>query len=151
MPGAPRCFTSAGIFCWLGILERHGTTILMIEQRTFMSRLECRYLLDTPAEIGARTMLALTLHGYGSNPEMMLRLTRTLLGDEPVIASIQAPSQFYLKQTPDSPVGYCWATHAHSEESVRMHHEMLLHVIGEMEQRFRIPSSRRILVGFSQP
>jgi predicted esterase len=74
-----------------------------------------------------------------------------MLGDEFVIASIQAPSQFYLKQTPESPVGYCWATHAHSDESVRVHHEMLLAVIGEMEERFHIPASRRLLVGFSQP
>jgi len=123
----------------------------MIEQRTFLSHLECRYLLHTHAEIGDETLLALTLHGYGSNPEVMLRLTRAMLGDELVIASIQAPSQFYLKQTPDSPVGYCWATHSHSEESVRMHHEMLLYVIEELEKRFQIPSSRRILVGFSQP
>src|SRR5262249_14529837 len=102
-------------------------------------------------EIGPRTLLALTLHGYGSNPDVMLRLTRAMLGEEPVIASLQAPSQFYLHQKPDSPVGYCWATSAHSDESVRMHHQMLLHLIGELEERYQIPASRRILVGFSQP
>ena len=122
-----------------------------VERHTFEERLECHYLVQAPKMVSDRTLLVVTLHGYGSNPEVMLQLTQNMMGTDHVIASLQAPSQFFLSPTPDSPVGYCWATHAHSESSVRLHHEMLLHVIRETEKRFGIGAERRILVGFSQP
>jgi predicted esterase len=122
-----------------------------LEKRSFEARLECHYLLHVPGRIDERTRLVLALHGYSSNPHDMLRLTRTMLGSGHVIASLQAPSQFFRTHAPASEVGYCWATHAHPESSVRLHHEMLLHVIGEVGDRFRIGPARRILIGFSQP
>jgi predicted esterase len=121
-----------------------------IEHRTFSARIDCHYLVHTPSQIDASTLLVATLHGFGSNPETMLRLTEALMGREHVIAALQAPSQFYLAQHSNE-VGYCWATHKHSETSVRMHHEMLLHVFDEAERQWAIPAGRRLLVGFSQP
>ena len=67
-----------------------------------------------------------------------------------MIASLQAPSQFFPSNSPDGAVGYCWASPAHPKSSVRLHHEMLLHVIHETGQRFGIGPARRLLVGFSQ-
>jgi len=122
-----------------------------VERHSFEARLECNYLLQTPALVNDKTLLVFTLHGHGSNPDVMLRLTTNLLGPSHVIASLQAPSQFYLSQTPDSPVGYSWATHAHSQSSVRLHHEILLHVMRELSNRFSIGAGRRLVVGFSQP
>ena len=98
-----------------------------------------------------RSLLVLTLHGYGSNPEVMLRLTKSMLGPQHVIASVQAPSQFFPSSTPDGVVGYCWGSPAHPQASVRLHHEMLLHVAREVGGRFGIGVGRRLLVGFSQP
>ena len=121
-----------------------------IEQRTFSARLDCHYLLHAPPDIDASTLLVAALHGFGSNPETMLRLTETLLGTRHAIAAIQAPSQFFLAQN-SSEVGYCWATQKHSDESVRLHHEMLLHVLDEVGRQCAIPPQRRLLVGFSQP
>jgi predicted esterase len=122
-----------------------------VERCSFEARLECHYLLHAPARIDERTLLVLTLHGYGSNPEVMLRLTKTMLGPDHVIASVQAPSQFFPSNAPDGTVGYCWASPAHPKSSVRLHHEMLLHVIYETAARFGIGPARRLLVGFSQP
>jgi predicted esterase len=122
-----------------------------VEKRSFEARLECHYLLHSPARISDRTLLVITLHGYGSNPEVMLRLTKTMLGMNHVIASLQAPSQFFPSNSPDGTVGYCWASPAHPQSSVRLHHEMLLHVAGEVGSRFGIGAERRLLVGFSQP
>src|SRR5579872_6476851 len=106
----------------------HGTTALMapdaVERCTFEARLECHYLVHAPARIDDRTLLVLTLHGYGSNPEVMMRLTKAMLGPDRVIASIQAPSQFFSPNSASGEVGYCWATPAHPESSVRLHHEM---------------------------
>jgi predicted esterase len=121
-----------------------------IEHRTFSARMDCHYLVHSPAEVNASTLLVATLHGFGSNPEMMLRLTESLLGTRNVITALQAPSQFYLAPHANE-VGYCWATHKHSHASVRLHHEMLLHVFDDMEREWSIPAGRRLLVGFSQP
>lgn len=121
------------------------------ERRTFHARLECHYLLHSPPRVGEKSLLVLALHGYGSNPDTMLRLTRALLGPDHAIASLQAPSQFFATSAPDGPVGYCWATPAHPQASVRLHHEMLLHAIEDLEARFGLGAERRLLVGFSQP
>jgi predicted esterase len=121
-----------------------------VEHRTFSARLDCHYLLHAPTDIGASTLLVETLHGFGSNPEIMLRLTERLLGRQHVIAALQAPSQFFLAQN-SSEVGYCWATPKHSLESVRLHHDMLRHTLDEVGRQFAIPPQRRLLIGFSQP
>jgi predicted esterase len=121
-----------------------------VEHRTFSARLDCHYLLHAPPEIDASTLLVAALHGFGSNPEVMLRLTEALLGPRRAIAALQAPSQFFLAKQ-SSEVGYCWATHKHSDSSVRLHHEMLLYVLDEVGRQLSIPPERRLLVGFSQP
>jgi len=51
-----------------------------IEHRTFSARIDCHYLVQAPQETGPSTLLVATLHGFGQNPEMMLRLTAALLG-----------------------------------------------------------------------
>ncbi len=123
---------------------------MALEHRTFSARLDCHYLVHAPAEIDESTLLVAALHGFGSNPEVMLRLTGALLGPRHVIAAIQAPSQFFVSRE-SKEVGYCWATHKHSEESVRLHHEMLLYVFDEAGREWAIPPQRRLLAGFSQP
>src|SRR5438094_8529038 len=122
----------------------------VVERRTFSARLDCHYLLRPAAEVDGSTLLVAALHGFGSNPEVMLRLTAALLGPRPVIAAIQAPSQFFLSPHAGE-VGYCWATQKHSDESVRLHHEMLLHVLDEAGREYGIPPERQMLEGFSQP
>jgi predicted esterase len=121
-----------------------------LEHRTFSARLDCHYLLYRPDTLEDSSLLVATLHGFGSNPEVMLRLTQTLLGPRHVIASIQAPSQFFLAQNSNE-VGYCWATQKHSDSSVRLHHDMLRWVLDETARSSGIRAERRLLVGFSQP
>src|SRR5437588_5580465 len=96
-----------------------------VEHRTFSARIDCHYLLHAPPAAASSNVLVAALHGFGSNPEVMLRLTEQLLGPDYIIAAIQAPNQFFLSQN-SSEVGYCWATHKHPESSVRLHHDMLL-------------------------
>ncbi len=121
-----------------------------IRHCTFSARLDCRYLLHVPRAIGDRTLLAVTLHGFSANPEVMLRLTTLVMGEDQVIAAIEGPNQFYLSPNSNE-VGYGWATHKHPESSVRLHHDMLLHVLNEAGREYGIPAERRILIGFSQP
>ena len=118
-------------------------------EHTFSARLDCRYLLRAPEARDSQTPLVVTLHGFGMNPEIMLELTARLFDSEPVIVALQGPYPFFLPP-PDRHVGYGWITSRHSAESVRLHHEMVSHVLEEAGGRLGIEPARRVLVGFSQ-
>jgi predicted esterase len=117
---------------------------------SFTARLDCRYLVHAPEPLDERAVLVVTLHGFSANPDVMLRLTAAMMGPRHVIAAVQGPNQFYLGMGSNE-VGYGWATHKHPDSSVRLHHDMLLHVLNEAGREYGIPASRRILAGFSQP
>jgi phospholipase/carboxylesterase len=120
-----------------------------IEGRTFSARLDCHYLLRAPAVVDAKTPLVVTLHGFGGNAETMLQLTSRLFDRPPVIASLQGPNQFFLP--PDTRnVGYGWVTSRRPAESIRLHHDMVLHVAEAVGREFGISPNQRVLVGFSQ-
>jgi predicted esterase len=120
------------------------------EHCTFTARLDCHYLLSALDVLTQETLLVVTLHGFGQTPEMMLRLTRMMLGEKHVIAALQGPNQFFLAPGSNE-VGYGWITNRHADSSIRLHHEMLLHVLDEAGKQTGIPAERRMLVGFSQP
>jgi predicted esterase len=117
---------------------------------TFTARLDCHYLVHAPDEVPSEPLLIVTLHGFGGTPADMLRLTGNLAGEGHVIASLQGPYQFYLPPK-GGDVGYCWATNRQAESSIRLHHEMVLHVLNQAGREFGIPCQRRVLAGFSQP
>lgn len=104
-----------------------------------------------------RTFLVLAMHGYGSNPEVMLRLSEAALGKDSMIASLRAPNQQYLKTgalgtpLPGSEIGYNWGTNLHAAQNIRMHHEIVRTISAELRERFGIPAKRTVLMGFSQP
>ncbi|MBS1828926.1 MAG: hypothetical protein JST93_26725 [Acidobacteria bacterium] len=82
----------------------------------------------------------------------MLSLTLPFLPESAAIASIQAPNQFYLGETPaNSKIGYNWGTRAHGDASIALHHAMIRSVSAEMRAHCEVPPSRTILIGFSQP
>ena len=117
--------------------------------RSFSARLDCHYLLQTPDRIDKRTPLVVTLHGFGGNPEAMLKMTERLFEVPPVIAALQGPYQFFLSAAARE-VGYGWITNRRPAESIRLHHEMVFHVLEEVGSESAIPKDRRVLVGFSQ-
>jgi predicted esterase len=117
---------------------------------TFSAGLDCRYYLHVPERVTERTALVVTLHGFRSNAETMLRLTAAMFGAEHAIASLEGPNQFYLDITTEQ-IGYAWVTRKHTESAVRLHHDMVLHTLDEAGGRCGIPRQRRILTGFSQP
>jgi phospholipase/carboxylesterase len=114
-----------------------------LEDHAFSARLDCRYLVQVPDEVDESAFI-IALHGYGMDAETMLRLTATWFPNNR-IASIQAPHPFY-REVRQREVGYSWATHTQSEESVRLHHNMVRHVADAVGA----PPERRLLVGFSQ-
>lgn len=125
-----------------------------VELLTFPARLECRYLLHTPPGLDDNSLIIITLHGYSSNPEAMLRLTAGLVGEQHVIAALQGPNQHYVSNglpNSQSASGYNWGISQHWETSVRLHHAMLLDTLALLRERFNKPKDRCLLVGFSQP
>lgn len=114
--------------------------------------LEAAYLLHVPRHLDQRTVLVLTLHGFGSNPEAMLRLTAMAVGEKRLIASLRAPNQHYLSGNPAAEeIGYNWGTRPHADLNIRLHHDIVRAVAAGVRERFPIPASRTILMGFSQP
>jgi predicted esterase len=118
---------------------------------------EVEYLLQVPEEVGDRPLLVLAMHGYGSNPEVMLRLSAAALGEGPIIASLRAPNQHYLSSGPlgtpvlGSEIGYNWGTTRHAAQNIELHHRIVRTVSAELRERFRVPVERTVLMGFSQP
>jgi predicted esterase len=116
-----------------------------IEEHHFRSHLDCRYIVQTPEAEYDDSVSVVALHGYGMDAETMLRLVATWF-PKYRITSLQAPHPFY-KSMDAREVGYSWATHLQSEESVRLHHEILMHVLRETGA----PVDKTLLMGFSQP
>ncbi len=118
---------------------------------------EAEYLLHLPSVVNSSTAVVLSLHGYGSNPEAMLRLSEMALGDGPIIASLRAPNQCYLHTGPlgtpaqGSAVGYNWGTTPHAGHNIALHHRMVQAVSAQVRAEFGIPARRVVLMGFSQP
>jgi predicted esterase len=118
---------------------------------------EAEYLLHNPTFVDDRTLLVLTLHGYGSNPEVMLRLSEMALGGDAIIASLRAPNQHYLSSgplgtpLPGSQIGYNWGTTAHAALNIKLHHQIVRTISAELRDRYRIPAKQVVLMGFSQP
>jgi predicted esterase len=122
-------------------------------------QLDTEYLLHMPpaSKVGEPTLLVLALHGYGSNPEAMLRFSTMVLGEDAMIASLRAPNQHYLSSgalgtpVPGSEIGYNWGTTRHAALNIKLHHEMVQTVSAELQGRFGIPARHTVLMGFSQP
>ena len=122
-----------------------------METLEFSLPLTCRYLLEMPEALPAQPVIVLTLHGYGSNPETMLRLTAPTVESNVVVASLQAPNQHYTGDGPASGVAaYNWGIRQHHRESVAMHHHMVLKTLTELQSRFGVGADRCFLMAFSQ-
>jgi predicted esterase len=121
-----------------------------VRECSFSVRRDCHYLLRTPATIDDHTLLVAALHGYGQNSDIMLQLCGKMFDAHHAIASLQGPNQFFVDAA-SRDVGFGWNTKRHAAESIRLHHEMVLHVLNEAGREYAIPPRRRVLVGFSQP
>jgi predicted esterase len=125
---------------------------MMGSLETIRVSLEAAYLLHLPPHIDDRTVLVLALHGFGSNPEAMLRLSVAAVRENCIVASIRGPNQHYLSGDPTGDeVGYNWGTRRHSELNIQLHHEIVRTVGASLRARFFIPEGRTVLMGFSQP
>ncbi len=117
---------------------------------TFSARLDCHYLLRVPEAVDSRTLLVVALHGFGQDPAGMLQLTAKAFGGGHAIAALEGPNQFFLPGK-GLKTGYGWASGRHAASGIRLHHEMVQHVLSAAGGEYGIPPERRVLAGFSQP
>lgn len=122
-----------------------------MEIREFSLPATCRYLVAIPEVLPAKPTVVLALHGYGSNPDTMLRLTAPTVEPNAIVASLQAPNQHYTGDGPTSGIAaYNWGIREHHTDSVRLHHQMVLKTLAELQARFEVGPERCFLLAFSQ-
>lgn len=97
--------------------------------------------------------LLIALHGYGANKRQMMREAQLMAPEGFAIASLQGFHQ-HIKEPrdPGGPLrfGFGWLTNFRSEESVAIHHQAVLDLIGELVNEGVADSARVYLLGFSQ-
>jgi predicted esterase len=116
------------------------------EQRSLSVSAGFRYLLSRPEQTKTNPIVIVAMHGYGSNPHTMLRLTRSAVGPDHAIASIEAPNQFYLRD-PGGDVGYNWGVSDHAGANIALHQRIVLSTMEDLG----VEAARCVLLGFSQP
>ncbi len=123
-----------------------------IEERRTTVEFPCYYDLYLPA--GERPKpLVIALHGYGGDKSSMMRVMRRINERDYAIACLQGPHQHLVMPTQESPklgYGFGWLSNFKPEESVAMHHRLILQIIEALGQSGEADVSRVFLLGFSQ-
>ena len=109
------------------------------------------YDLHRPDTLPAPLLIA--LHGYGANKRQMMREARQMAPEGFAIAALQGFHQ-HIKEPREKggPLrfGFGWLTNFKSEESVAVHHQALLDLIGVLVNEGVADERRIFLLGFSQ-
>jgi phospholipase/carboxylesterase len=120
-------------------------------ESTLGGRLKLYYDLDLPAAQPAPLLIA--LHGYGANKRQMMREAKQMAPENFAIVSLQGFHQ-HMKEPkePGGPLrfGFGWLTNFHPEDSVAIHHQALLDLIGGLTSDGAVDAKRILLLGFSQ-
>jgi len=118
---------------------------------TLTANINLYYDLDLPEAQSAPLLIA--LHGYGANKRQMMREGLAMAPDGFAIASLQGFHQ-HMKEPkePGGPLrfGFGWLTNFHPEDSVGVHHQALLDLIGNLVGGGAVDPERIFLLGFSQ-
>lgn len=125
-------------------------------ERELKIELPLRYDVRLSAVTSPHAPLLIALHGYGGSKRQMMREAVQIAPDEFVIACPQGVYQHIREPRdrgdPNAPLrfGFGWLTNYRAEESVRLHHEILSRIIGELGAEESIDPRRVFLLGFSQ-
>jgi predicted esterase len=97
--------------------------------------------------------LIIALHGYGGDKSSMMRLMRRINDRDYIIAALQGPHQHMVLPGGASSqpgYGFGWLTNFKPEESVDLHHRLVLEIIERLKNSGEVDASRIFLLGFSQ-
>lgn len=97
--------------------------------------------------------LLIALHGYGASKRQMMREARQMAPSNFVLAALQGFHQ-HLKdpKEPGGPLrfGFGWLTNFRPEESVALHHKVLVDFTNMLVSQGVVDAQRVFLLGFSQ-
>ena len=119
--------------------------------RSLSARINLYYDLHVTSSSPAPLLIA--LHGYGANKRQMMREARLMAPEGFAIASVQGFHQHIREpwvQGGPLRFGFGWLTNFRPEESVAVHHQALLDLIGQLVQERVADPTRIFLLGFSQ-
>lgn len=127
------------------------TETALSTEHTLTAAIKLYYDLLLPKD--GPTPLLVALHGYGANKKQMMREAQAIAPEGFAIASLQGPHQ-HLKdpKEPGGPLrfGFGWLTNFRSEESVAIHHRVLVEMIDSLTADGIVDPGRIFLLGFSQ-
>ncbi len=108
------------------------------------------YDLFIPDDAARPMPLLIAVHGYGAHKRYMMREASVVAPKTWAIASIQAPHQHFRPTDDGYRVGFGWLTDFRPEESVKLHHDLIIHIIDELSGDGTIDPNEVFLYGFSQ-
>ena len=97
--------------------------------------------------------LVIALHGYEGNKESMMSLARKINEQDFIIASIQAPNSFFMRDASDpkkARVGFGWMMIYKAHETISLHHCTIQAVIEKTAEEYAIDRQKIFLLAFSQ-
>ena len=126
----------------------------MITEKSSLQSINLYYDLYVPERGTDRPApLIIGLHGYEGNKESMMALAQRINQDDFIIASLQAPNGFFV-QTGDNKamprIGFGWMMQYKAQETISLHHRMVLSIIEETASNYSIDHEAIFLMAFSQ-
>jgi predicted esterase len=129
----------------------HANDETLETDRALTANIKLYYDVRVPDTRPAPLLIA--LHGYGANKRQMMREAQQTAPQDFAIASLQGSHQ-HMKEPrePGGPLrfGFGWLTNFRPEESVELHHQVLLDLISTLVREGVADERRIFLLGFSQ-
>ena len=125
----------------------------MITEKAIEQRIKLYYDLHVPDTAPGKSLpLIIALHGYEGNKESMMALAQKINSEDFVIASVQGPNGFFVSVGEERrpKIGFGWMMQYKVEETIRLHHETLLAVIGQARAEYNANTGAIFLIAFSQ-
>jgi len=123
-----------------------------IEKETVQT-IKLYYDMYVPGDSQENMPLLVCFHGYEGNKESMMAKARAINGRDFIIASVQAPNSFFVRNGEDDRaprIGFGWMMQYKSEETIRLHHQTLSSIIEAVHGEYQIDLRRVFLLAFSQ-
>ncbi len=127
----------------------------MIIEKSIPQTIQMHYDLYVPERKNTDESLPLliALHGYEGNKESMMSLARKINEENFIIASVQAPNGFFMRDEADpkkARVGFGWMMIYKAHETIALHHRTIQAVIEETAAEYPVNQQKIFLLAFSQ-
>lgn len=127
----------------------------MIIEKATEQTIKMHYDFYVPEREGEQKPLPLliALHGYEGNKESMMALAQKMNAQDFLIASIQGPNAFYVrdeKAANRGHIGFGWMMNYKAQETISLHHRTVTSIIEELAAEYPVNRGQIFLLAFSQ-